>query len=697
MQRRNESFRRGGREHPGRSFDVSNSITSGIIRIMSVYLRDIPLPEAHARLQSALEQAGLWGRLGSETIPLSETALNRVLAEPVWAKVSSPNYHASAMDGFAVRAADTVGAEPGAPLVLEHFTYVDTGDPLPEGFDAVIMIENTEALDATGQHSGDIRSPALIRIRAAVTPWSHVRPLGEDMVATQLVLPAGHVLRPVDLGAIAAAGHAAINVARRPRVAILPTGSELVPIGSDPRPGDILEFNSMVLAAQVTAWGAEATRFPVTPDDFDAICMRVEEATRDHDLVLLGAGSSAGAEDFSARVVEQLGTLLVHGVAVRPGHPVILGVIARSRPERSQRTATKRPPRSASVPIVGVPGYPVSSALTAELFVEPLLACWQGRRPRELPVEPACLTRKITSPGGDDDYIRVAVGQVGEKILAAPLARGAGIISSLVRADGLVVLPRGIQGAAAGAEVDVHLYIPRADLIRTIFCIGSHDMTLDLLAQFLAERDRRLVSANVGSQAGLIALQRGEAHLAGSHLLDPETGEYNLPYLNRYLPGIPVRLVTLVDRQQGLLVRKGNPLRLCGLEDLGRPGVRYVNRQRGAGTRVLFDYHLTLRGIPGEAIQGYNQEEYTHLGVAAAVASGRADCGLGIAAAARALDLDFVPLFKERYDLVIPLVYAESALLGPLFEVIRGQSFRKAVLGMPGYEVARMGKIIMEE
>lgn len=679
----------------------------GIIREMSLYLHDIPLPQAQSRLEAALREADLWRVLGSETIPLDENVLGRTLAEPVWAKTSSPHYHASAMDGFAVRAAETAGALPSKPVTLQipdQTCYLDTGDPLPPGFDSVIPIENTEALDEHGNLTEAIRDPASIRIRASVAPWTHVRPLGEDIVATELVLPAGHVLRPADLGAIAAAGHTEIQVARKPRVAILPTGTELVPIGSKLKPGDILEYNSLVLAAQVKAMGGEPTRFPITKDDFDLICKRVREAALDHDLILLNAGSSAGAEDFSAKVVERLGQLLVHGVAVRPGHPVILGMVNRESGNGKSSTEIQLPNSESRVPVIGVPGYPVSAALTIEIFVEPLIAKWLGRRPNELPTETAQLTRKITSPGGDDDFVRVVVGRVGEKLLAAPLSRGAGVITSLVRADGLVLLPRGMQGAEAGEQVQVRLYRPRAELDKTIFCIGSHDMTLDLIAQFLAGYDRRLASANVGSQGGLVALRRGEAHLAGSHLLDPDTGEYNISYIRQYLPGVKVKVVTLVGREQGLLVERGNPKNVKSLEDLGRPGdgteaerVRFVNRQRGAGTRVLLDYQLNLLGIVPDSIIGYNQEEYTHLGVAAAVASGRADCGLGIAAAAKALELDFIPLFQERYDLVIPKEYAESDLLAPLFSVLENKEFRAAVSSLPGYDVSVMGKLIVED
>ena len=657
---------------------------------MSIYLHDIPLPEAQKRLKQALKEAGLWQLLGVEEIPLNENATGRVLAEPVWAKISSPHYHASAMDGFAVRARETEGATPASPisLVYHHQTvYIDTGDLLPDWADAVIPIENVEAIAENGQPASDPRFPDAIRIRAAIVPWQHVRPMGEDIVATQLVLPSGHILRPVDLGAIAACGHAAVKVAQRPKVAVLPTGTELIPVGQPVKAGDIIEYNSLVLAAQVNTWGGEASRFPIIPDNLETIQKVVLNASQSNDLILLNAGSSAGSEDFSAKVVESLGTLLVHGVAVRPGHPVILGLIKKPQ---HHGTGAK------VLPIIGVPGYPVSAALTCEIFVEPLLACWLGRRPSEPQTIKATLTRKIISPPGDDDYIRVNVGKVGEQVLAAPLSRGAGVITSLVRADGITILPRGSQGLSAGETVDVRLYCPPNEINKTIFATGSHDITLDLMAQFIANRDRKLISANVGSLGGLIALQRGEAHLAGSHLLDPQTGEYNLSFIQQYLPDIPVNIIGLVLRQQGLLIKKGNPKCIQDLHDLSRPDIRFINRQRGAGTRVLLDYHISLLKIDPQTINGYAQEEYTHLSVAAAIASGRADCGLGIAAAAKALNLDFIPLFQERYELVIPKEYALHPLLTPLVELLSDTDFRRAIAGLEGYDVTPMGKMVAE-
>ena len=658
-----------------------------------IYLQDIPLDQAWARFTSALAEAGLWQPLSGEVVQLDH-ALGRVTAGPVWARLSAPHYHAAAMDGYAVRASDLASATDNTPVQLRlggdiQARYVDTGDALPAWADAVIPIENIQLIASAPGHN-----PLAVEIRASITPWSHVRPMGEDMVATELVLPANQLLRPVDLGAIAGCGHASVVVRRRPRVAVIPTGTELVPVGSAVKPGDIIEYNSLVLAAQVEQWGGQPERWPIVPDNFERICAEVAQAAATHDLVLLNAGSSAGSEDFSARVVEQLGILLVHGVAVRPGHPVILGMV---RPQGAPDSLAP------SVPVIGVPGYPVSAALTGEIFVQPLLARWLGRSPEPPVTIEATMTRKVLSPLGDDEYLRVAVGQVGARLVATPLARGAGVISSLVRADGIVLIPRHNEGLNAGDPVTVRLYRPAAEIARTIVAIGSHDLCLDLLAQRLAEQGAaeigggtRLSSANVGSQGGLLALRRGEAHLAGSHLLDPETGEYNVSALHRYLPDRPVVLVSLVGRYQGLIVKRGNPLAVHTLADLARPDVRFVNRQRGAGTRVLLDFEIGKIGLAPEEIQGYEREEFTHLAVAAAVDSGIADCGLGIAAAATALNLDFVPLSKERYDLVIPQDYYHSPLLRPLLALLSDDRFRDEVAAMPGYDVTPMGQVVAE-
>lgn len=672
----------------------------------SPYLEDIPLPEALDRWWQALAAAGLDGPMQGEVVPL-DAACGRITAEPVWALISSPHYHAAAMDGYAVQADATRGASETHAVHLkigEQAFYVDTGDPLPPGTNAVIMIEDVQRI-SPGE-GGD-----WIEVLSAVAPWQHVRPMGEDIVATELILPANHRLRPQDIGAVAGAGHTRVLVRRRPRVAIQPTGTELVTPGTPLRPGDIIEYNSLVLAAMIQEWGGQPTRLPPLPDDYTAIRHRVLEAVRDHDLVIVNAGSSAGSEDYTARIVAELGQLLVHGIAIRPGHPVILGLIRmegrgnRRTGETGGAEGTEGSEGSEEtegwmrwVPVIGLPGYPVSAAVTCELLVKPTLARWLGQPLDQPPTVQATLTRKVVSPEGDEEFLRVTVGQVGERIVATPLPGGSGVLMSLVRADGVVRIPRGEQGFEPGATVTVHLYRSVSSLRRTVVAIGSHDLTLDLLADELGRRALgwRLSSANVGSLGGLMALGRGEAHLAGSHLLDEATGEYNVGYIRRLLAGVPVILLGFVQRQQGLIVPRGNPKGITGLADLTRPDVVFVNRQRGAGTRVLLDYRLRQLRINPRQIPGYERQEFTHLAVAAAVASGAADCGLGILAAARALALDFVPLDLERYDLVIPTRFYESEVLAPLLAIIRDPGFAARVRDLGGYETPHMGQVLAE-
>ena len=633
-----------------------------------IYLEDIPLDEARAKLQAALLAAERAGPLDGELVPLAD-ALGRVTAEPLRARRSSPHFHCAAMDGYAVDAAATVSARETQALALrlgQDAYPVNTGDALPEGCNAVIMIENVNEADEE-----------TLLIYAAVAPWQHVRLMGEDMVTTETVLQVNQQLRPVDLGALAGCGHQRILARRRPRVVIIPTGSELVPFEQEPGRGQLTEYNSLILSAQIREAGGETQVTDIVGDDVERLRGALADAlTQEPELILVLSGSSAGAHDYTAAVIKSMGEVLVHGIAVRPGHPVIIGM-------------------AAATPVIGVPGYPVSAALTGELLALPLIRAWLGLTPDEPATIAAVSTRKIASPIGDDDYVRVALAQIDGRIQATPLQRGAGVITSLVRADGLAHIPRFHEGVDRGGKLSVSLYQPLSAIERTLMIMGSHDPMLDLLATRLRLRSAaaRSVSVNVGSIGGLVALRRGEAHVAGCHLFDPESASYNAPYLERYLRDEPVALVTFAQREQGLILPAGNPLDIKGIADLRR--ARYINRQRGAGTRVLFDYLLGQRDIAPAEIVGYAHEEVTHLAVAAAVADGIGDCGMGLRSAAEAMGLDFIGLTWERFDLAIPRRHLETAPVQALLETLNDADFKRELGAQSGYRSDETGRVVV--
>ena len=637
-----------------------------------IYLSMKTVAEARALFLSRFDLDRL---LPPEEIPTVQAA-GRVTAAPVLARLSSPHYHAAAMDGYAVAAAITFGASPDRPKLLalgEEALPVNTGNPLPPGTDAVIMVENVHPVDA-----------AHIQIEAGVYPWQNVRKVGEDLVAQEMVLPEKTVITPYALGALLAAGVTRLLVRRRPRVSLIPSGDELLAAvdldaGAIP-PGRIIEFNSVVLAALVEQLGAIPLIRPMVPDRRPEIRAALQQALADSDMVIINAGSSAGSEDHTAAVIAELGEVLVHGVAMMPGKPTILGVVQGK-------------------PVMGNPGYPVSAVLSFEEFAAPLLAGLLGRRPPRRPRVMAQVAQNLPSKAGLEEFVRVTLGRVAGNLMATPLPRGAGTITSLVRADGMIRIPAHSEGIAAGQEAATELLLAPEEIEETLVVIGSHDNTLDVLATLLRRHHPglRLSSAHVGSTGGLMAIKNQRAHFAGCHLFDPATSTYNVPYLQRLLPGVPLKLLNLVHRQQGFMVLPGNPKNIQGFHDLTRPDVRFTNRQRGSGTRILLDYQLARLNLSPQAIPGYDQEEYTHMAVAVNVLSGTADTGLGIMAAARALGLDFIPVVEERYDLVVPLTTWEDERFQQLVQLIRSEEFTAAVHALGGYDTRQTGQVLYEQ
>ncbi len=637
-----------------------------------IYLRKKSLEEA---VETILRSFPWSEVLEPEEISVTQ-ARGRVTAEAVYARRSVPTFNAAAMDGIAVRAEDTFSASEYHPLRLKvgkEAFFVNTGEPIPAGTNAVIMIEEVHQINSSE-----------VEIMAPAYPWQHVRKIGEDVVEGELLFPPAHLLAPWDLGVLLATGHLTVKVKERPRVAIIPTGDELIPASAASpallAEGKVVEFNSTMIAALVEEWGGVPQLFPIVPDDFQRLKETLLEALKDFHLVAVLAGSSAGAKDYTAHLVEELGELLLHGVAIMPGKPVVFGLVKEK-------------------PVIGVPGYPVSAVLAFEKLMRPAFSAMYGVRLLERPKIKAKAGRKIPSRLGTKEFVRVKVGEVaGEKVFIT-LKRGAGAITTLTRADALCAIPEKWEGVAEGTEMELELLRPEKDLSQTALIVGSHDLALDVLAEFLKKRAPafELSLAHVGSLSGILAVRDGLAHAAGTHLFDPETGTYNVPYIQKYLPGVPVVLVHFLWREQGLIVPPGNPKGLKSIKDLVEKKVRFINRQPGAGTRVLLDYHLKRLGLLPEQLPGYEEEETTHLGVAVAVATGRAEAGLGIRAAAKLLGVDFVPLFRERYDLLLRRDFYEGPFWQELAAVFEDASFRARVEALGGYDVSEMGKILYEQ
>ena len=637
----------------------------------NIYVKNMPLGEAREKWQDALQKINFFDSAQVTEMAVEE-ALGQVTGAPVFATHSSPAYNAAAMDGIAVHFADLAAASDAAPVRLtgKQFAAVNTGNCLPKEFDAVVMIEDVHYLD---ENEVELAIPA--------TPWQHVRTIGEDIVATELILPVGHKIRPIDQGAMLATGVTKVLVKEAPQVLVIPTGSELIQPGITPVPGQIIEFNSRILAGYLNEWGAKAAGTSPVSDDKEKLRTAISNAVKRNDILIINAGASAGTRDYTSTVLAELGEVVVHGVAIKPGKPVILAIVDNT-------------------PVIGLPGYPVSAILTMRLFVHEMIYSFMDMQKPLAQWTTALMSRPIHSAMGVDEFVRITLGQVGEELMATPAGKGAGAVMSLVRADGILTLPAGSEGVGAGEEVQIELLRPLTDVQSTLVVIGSHDNIIDVLANLLHKGRKaiRISSAHVGSMGGIMAIRRGEAHLAGSHLLDEESGEYNISFIKRFLADTKLQLINLCYRQQGLIVTQGNPLKIKGFEDVAKNNLSFINRQNGAGTRLLTDKTLKDMGLNPSDINGYEHEEYTHMSVAAAIANGSVDCGMGILAAANALNLDFVPVAEERYDLIIPKQFMDDKKIQALLELIRNSDeFKTLVNSLGGYSLRDSGNIMYEQ
>lgn len=659
----------------------------------NIYLSKLTLKEAQEKFYKTLLRYKLAQPLKGELVS-TEDSLGRITAEPIFARISSPYYQAAAMDGVVVRAKDTYEASESSPITLkinQDFHFINTGNPISFGFNAIIKIEDINPLnefkgDKNKDTSNDFTVNSKkenikeIKIFSAVSPGQHIRNIGEDVVANQLIIPVNHKIRPVDIGALLAGGVNQILVRRKPKVAVIPTGDELIPPGEEISPGKIIEYNSRIIKGLIYEWGGKTKVYKIVKDisvDLKGILL---EATSQNDVVVVLAGSSAGSKDLTSGIVKSIGDVLVHGVAIMPGKPTILGIID-------------------DTPLIGLPGYPISAIIAAEQFLKPLIFRKLGLTRKKREEIKVHMAHKVVSRLGDEEFLRVKLGNIDGKIMAYPLSRGAGVLTSLVEADALIRIPLLEEGVDFGEEVEAELLEDINRVKNNIIVTGSHDLVLDILRNELKEEfsDFNLVSFNVGSMGGLLALKQKRTHLATAHLLDPESGEYNFPYIKKMLPQRELIIVNLTYREQGIMVKRGNPKNIKGIDDLVKKNIKFINRQKGSGTRVLLDYLLKKKGINPLDIQGYFKEEYTHLMVASVVAEGSVDIGLGILSAAKAFSLDFVPVAKERYDIIIPKEYYSSLKIQKLLAVIKSEKFKKKVLSLGGYDLSQSGKVLKNE
>lgn len=618
------------------------------------YLNNMPIEEAKVIYFNALDEADT--KKQTEFIKTTE-ASGRVTAQAVYAKICAPHYNASAMDGIAVKASDTYGAAEQTPVTLtkEQYVVVDTGDLIPEGMDAVVMVEDVTESEADS-----------VILFSSVYPWQNVRQVGEDICMGDMIAPTGTKITPSMCGAFLAGGILRVEVFKQPLFGIIPTGDEIVAPTDTPQIGEIIEFNSTIFSSMLKEWGCKSKVYEIVPDQKERLATMVEKAVKECDAVLLLAGSSAGRDDYTSEIIGNLGAVHVHGLAVKPGKPAVLGNIG-------------------NVPVIGLPGYPVSAIVVMEEIVKPLseqffTACKNPNHRVQ-----AILGKRVVSSLKYREYIRVTLGKVGETLTAVPLPRGAGVVTSFTKADGILIVDQNREGFDAGDVVEILLLKEKAEIENALIITGSHDPLIDELADILGKNGANfhLTSSHVGSMGAITAIQNKQAHLGGVHLLDTKTGVYNESYIKKYFPNGGVKLVKAVGRIQGLMVQKGNPLGIQEFSDIVK--CKYVNRQLGSGTRILCDYLIEKNHLNKNEIEGYRNEEFTHTAVAAQIAAGNADCGLGIYSAAKMYDLDFIEICIEDYDFLMDEEAFEKSQVQTFLKALKSDAFKERLKALGGY------------
>lgn len=601
-------------------------------------------------------------------------AMGRTLGEDVLAQIDVPGFDRASMDGYAVIAEETFGAEtddpknlrivgrceagqqPSIPVESGEAIEISTGAPVPRGSNAVVMVEHTR------------RTDSAVEIFRSVVPGENIAGAGSDIMAGELVLRKGETITPREIGVLAALGIERAKVFRRPRVAIISTGNELLAPGAPLTYGKIYDINASAIAASVVECGGEPANLGILPDDPAVMEQKLKQALQQAEIVLTSGSTSAGAGDLIYRIIDKLGRpgVIVHGISVKPGKPALLAVVNGK-------------------PLIGLPGYPTSALMIFHALVAPIVREMSGLAQRAVVVVEARLPFRVVAGKGRRELLPIHLTRTAAgEYLAYPTVGGSGAISSFSLSDGFIDIPETMGFLEEGEQVKVRLFgtgLSPADLV----VIGSHCVGIDVLIGIIRKQRPDFVAKviNTGSLGGFYAVKRGEADVAGVHLLDESTGEYNTPFYNRFGMKDKAILVRGYAREQGLLLPKGNPMGIHGFDDLMRPNVSFINRNRGSGTRILLDSHLSgiaaSRGLKLEELvrgmRGYTSEAKSHSAVAAAVAHRRADVGVAIRTVADSYDLDFVKIGDELFDFLIARDRLEKAPVQVFLNALKSEGF----------------------
>lgn len=625
----------------------------------NVYLKATELNEIPQILQQLLIDINY--KPTFETISIYES-IGRITEKSVFSKVSSPAYNGSAMDGIAIKASSTFLADETNPVILkkDDFQFINTGNVLPGLYDAVVMIEDVQLNDDES-----------VTIYRSSRKFENVRAVGEDITKGNLIISKNHVITSVDLSALISGGVDKVSVYKKLNIAIIPTGDEIIDKDTKQQKGLIKDSNSYYLKNELLSLHHNVNILPIQRDDYKKLEEFILNTADEYDLILIGAGSSAGSKDYAKAIIENNGKVYVHGINIKPGKPTIIGSIS-------------------DIPVIGMPGYPVSTYMAFREVVKPLLSMMVHQQITSNRIIKAKLVKKVYSSLRNYEFVRVSVGEINGEIVAVPLNRKASVTMSLVKAQGILKIPKNSEGYQSGDIVDIELIASFDSIKRTLFVMGSHDILFDLLTENLLDKGVHLVSNHVGSFGGIMSIHNDGCHIAPVHVMD-ENGIYNRHIIQEYLNDEYV-LIKGVERIQGIYTKRGNPKRIKRIDDLAR--VNIVNRQRGSGTRILLDYLLKESKINPESINGYNIELTTHIQVAEAVKDERFDAGLGVQSVATLAEVDFVEIGKESYDFIVKKDFLRSELVKKFIEEIRSERLIKKLTNIGGYELTDIGTII---